>query len=59
VTMRLFGVKLALVAFGLGHALAWGDALGHATPARQRLAGALSLTVWVAVLVCGRMLGYL
>ena len=59
VTMRLFAVKLALVAIGLAHALAWGDAIGRASPARQRGAGALSLVLWVSVLVCGRMLGYL
>jgi hypothetical protein len=59
VALRLFGVKLALVAVGLGHALAWGNALDGAPSGRQRLAGALSLVVWVSVLVCGRMLGYL
>jgi hypothetical protein len=59
VAMRLFAVKLALVTVGLGHALAWGTALDGAPRGRQRLAGALSLAVWVAVLVCGRMIGYL
>jgi hypothetical protein len=59
VALRLFFVKLALVALGLGHALAWGDALGRAPRARQRLAGTFSLAVWCAALVCGRMLGYL
>jgi hypothetical protein len=59
VTMRLFAVKLTLVTIGLAHALAWGGALGRATPARQRAAGALSIVLWVSVLVCGRMLGYL
>jgi hypothetical protein len=59
VAMQLFGVKLALVAAGLGHALAWGGGLGEAARPRQRRAGAFSLAVWVTVLVCGRMLGYL
>jgi hypothetical protein len=58
VTMRLFAIKLALVAIGLAHALAWGGAIDRASPARQRGAGALSLVIWVSVLVCGRMLGY-
>jgi hypothetical protein len=58
VAMRLFAVKLALVAVGLVHALAWGRGLGSAARGRQRLAGAVSLTVWLAVLVCGRMLGF-
>jgi hypothetical protein len=57
--MQLFGVKLALVAVGLGHALAWGSGIDGATRARQRRAGAFSLAIWVTVLVCGRMLGYL
>jgi hypothetical protein len=59
VRLPLFAVKLALVAIGLAHALAWGDTLGNAPRARQRRAGAFSLAIWVSVLVCGRMLGYL
>jgi hypothetical protein len=59
VALRLFFVKLALVALGLGHALAWGAALGRAPRGAQRLAGAISLAVWCGALVCGRMLGYL
>jgi len=59
VRMPLFGVKMVLVALGLAHALAWGDALASASRARQRRAGALSLVVWTSVLVAGRMLGYL
>jgi len=55
----LFAVKMALVAAGLAHALAWGGALAAAPRRRQRLAGAFSLTAWVAALGCGRMLGYL
>jgi hypothetical protein len=56
--MRLFAAKLALVAVGLGHALAWGGGLGAAPRLRQRVAGAVSLAVWLAVLTCGRFLGY-
>ncbi|HRO11673.1 hypothetical protein [Amaricoccus sp.] len=59
VAMPLFAVKLTLVALGLAHALAWGDALARAPRARQRRAGALSLAIWLSVLVAGRMLGYL
>ena len=55
----LFAVKMALVAVGLAHALAWGGALDTASRRRQRLAGGVSLTIWLAVLACGRMLGYL
>ena len=59
VAMPLFAVKLALVGLGLAHALAWGGALGDAPRLRQRAAGALSLAIWVAALVCGRLIGYL
>jgi hypothetical protein len=55
----LFAVKMALVAAGLGHALAWGGALDGAPLRRQRAAGIFSITVWVGALGCGRMLGYL
>jgi hypothetical protein len=54
----LFAVKMALVAVGLAHALVWAGPLATAPHGRQRLAGALSLTVWVGALGCGRMLGY-
>jgi hypothetical protein len=59
VAQPLFWVKMGAVAIGLGHALAWGGRLGGATAARQRHAGAFSLGVWLVVLACGRMLGYL
>jgi hypothetical protein len=59
VQQPLFAAKLALVAIGLAHALAWGDRLAAAPRGRQRRAGALSLLLWIAVLVAGRMLGYL
>jgi len=56
--MPLFYLKIALVAVGLAHALAQGR-IASAPPARQRAAGAISLAIWPAALVCGRMLGYL
>jgi hypothetical protein len=59
VRLPLFAFKLTLVALGLAHALSWGDRLAAAPRARQRRAGALSLAIWLPVLVAGRMLGYL
>jgi hypothetical protein len=59
VAQPLFWAKMALVAAGLAHALAWGGRLGRSTPARQRQAGLASIAIWLAVLSCGRMLGYL
>ena len=55
---RLFYAKMALVAIGLGHALA-NPRIAGAPRRRQIRAGALSLCLWVTVLVCGRMLGYI
>lgn len=55
--LPLFAAKMALVATGLAHALALRH-LPAASPARQRRTGALSLTLWLAALVCGRLLGY-
>ena len=57
--LPLFAFKLTLVALGLAHALSWGDRLAAAPRARQRRAGAVSLAIWLTVLVAGRMLGYL
>jgi hypothetical protein len=59
VALRLFFVKLTLVALGLSHALLWGSALGSAPRAAQRTAGAVSLAAWTGALACGRLLGYL
>jgi hypothetical protein len=54
----LFFVKIGLVLLGLGHALANGGIVG--VPRRSRaVAGAVSLAIWITVLGCGRMLGYL
>jgi hypothetical protein len=63
----LFWAKMALVACGivnaalLHRAVAWDIARygeDAAREARLRLAGLLSITLWVAVLVCGRMLAF-
>jgi len=58
--MPLFQAKMALIALGLANAaLLGGSRLAAIAPARRRLAGALSLTIWITVLVCGRLVGYL
>jgi hypothetical protein len=64
----LFQVKLALIACGIVNALllrravAWETAsydVGALPPLRLRMAGALSIGLWLSVIVCGRMLGFL
>ncbi len=56
----LFRLKMALLALALiNAALHAGPSLPALPPARQRFVGAASLGLWVAILVCGRMLGYL
>lgn len=57
--LPLFGVKLALVAAGLGHALLAGRGLAGAPRRQRQRAGAVSLAVWISVVICGRLLGYL
>jgi hypothetical protein len=55
----LFAVKLALVVIGTAHALRVHRRAGlTGTPAQIRRIGAVSLSVWLAVLVCGRMLAF-
>lgn len=56
----LFLVKVALIATGAVHALSlhFGSALQNASHARLRAAGAASLSIWVAALVCGRLLAF-
>ena len=56
--LRLFWLKIGLVGLGLAHALANGG-VATAPRGRQRLAGALSLAIWLPVLVIGRWLGFL
>ena len=58
VALPAFWLKLGLVGLGLAHALG-NPAIAGAGRGRQRLAGALSLAVWLSVLVLGRLLGYL
>jgi hypothetical protein len=58
VALPAFWLKMGLVALGLAHALA-NPGIGDAPPRRQRLAGVLSLAVWIVVLGLGRLLGYL
>jgi hypothetical protein len=64
----LFQVKLALIVCGVANALLlrqaeqWEASAGvtdAAPPLRLRVAGALSISLWLAVIVCGRMLGFL
>jgi hypothetical protein len=58
--MQLFWFKLALVAAALVNvAFHGGPGILTAPPLQQRLAGAASLGLWIGVLLCGRMLGYL
>ena len=63
----LFWLKLTLIVCALGNALllhravqweAQQDTAGGAPPARLRVAGALSILLWLAVIVCGRMLAF-
>lgn len=56
----LFLVKVALIGTGAVHALSLhlGSCLRNASRARLRAAGAASLSIWVAALVCGRLLAF-
>ena len=58
--LDLFLVKAALIATGAVHALSLqlGPGLAKASRARLRAAGATSLSIWVAALVCGRLLAF-
>lgn len=55
----LFKLKMALVAVGVAHALLYIRGFDRLPRARQRLAGAVSALVWIATLICGRLLGFL
>ena len=59
-SIDLFLVKVALIATGAVHALSLhlGCGLRNASRARLRAAGAASLSIWVAALVCGRLLAF-
>jgi hypothetical protein len=56
----LFLVKGALIAAGALHALSLHlrSGLQNASAARRRAAGAASLSIWIAALVCGRLLAF-
>jgi hypothetical protein len=65
--LGLFWVKMALIACALTNAWllhraaqweAGQGAVGVAPPPRLRLAGALSIALWLSVIVCGRMLAF-
>jgi hypothetical protein len=64
----LFLVKMALVVCGIGNALllrraaAWEaqqTAIDVMPPRRLQVAGAVSILLWLSVIVCGRMLAFL
>ena len=57
--MRLFLLKLMLIAMGAGHAL-WFHGSGgfDRPPAALRRVGLTSLMIWLLVLACGRLLAF-
>ena len=64
----LFQIKMALIFCGIGNALllrkatqweAAVETIGATPPLRLRAAGGLSIVLWLSVIVCGRMLGFL
>jgi hypothetical protein len=64
---RVFQVKAGLIALGILNALVIAGpavgamsraAPGAAVPARARLAAILSLTLWLSVAACGRLIAY-
>lgn len=58
--LPLFQAKMALLALALANAGMHARAgLATLSPARRRLAGGLSLGLWIAILLCGRLIGYL
>ena len=65
--LPLFWTKMALVACGVANAVllhraaAWEAQLtqtGVAPPMRLRVAGALSILLWLSVITCGRLLAF-
>jgi hypothetical protein len=58
--LNLFLLKVTLIAAGAVHALSLqlGPGLAQASRARLRAAGAASLSIWVAALICGRLLAF-
>jgi hypothetical protein len=58
--LQIFWAKMALIAVGTGHAL-WvhlGPGLSALSPGGQRRAGAISLTVWLSAVICGRLIAF-
>jgi len=57
----LFQAKMALIALAVGNALALRRIDWRTTPARGRtaFAGMASMCLWLSVIVCGRLLGYI
>jgi hypothetical protein len=64
----LFQIKLVLIFCGIGNAVLlrkatqWEtgrETIGAMPPLRLRAAGGLSIALWLSVIVCGRMLGFL
>lgn len=56
--MALAGVNMAIFHRFLSKDIGrWGEA-GHAIPANVKLAGALSLLLWMAIPFCGRVIGF-
>jgi hypothetical protein len=56
--LDLFVFKLGLIGAGILHAVSFAPGIAAASRTRQRLVGATSLAIWLAVLVCGRMLAF-
>ncbi len=53
----LAGLNVAMFQFGVSRSMAKWD-LAARPPFRARLAGAVSLTLWAAIVICGRMIAY-
>jgi hypothetical protein len=60
VAIDLFLVKVMLIGAGAAHALSLqlGSGLASASRTRLRAAGAASLAIWIAALICGRLLAF-
>lgn len=57
VALALAGLNALAFHYGIGQRLGeWGTA--GATPAAARVAGGVSLALWVAIVVCGRLIAY-
>lgn len=54
----VFGIKLGLIAAAGGNAFLFHRRAGRRATRGGRVAGAVSLILWLGVLVCGRLLAY-